>query len=125
MWFPQQGAPELACRDDSVVRDSSDGGGGGAGKGADVEVSGFGVLEWIRCLVVVTGLSWWKFCLEQQGLVLAQLLSQTGNKGVESPSCGHGVLLPHEYCLFSVTLGSSVSLQPQSLQKAGTLAAMP
>lgn len=23
MWFPQQGAPELACRDDSVVRDSS------------------------------------------------------------------------------------------------------
>lgn len=74
MWFPQQGAPELACRDDSVVRDSSDGG-GGAGKEADVEVSGFGVLEWIRCLVVVTGLSWWKFCLEQQGLVLAQLLS--------------------------------------------------
>lgn len=40
-----------------------------------MEVSGFGVLEWIRCLVVVTGLSWWKFCLEQQDLVLAQLLS--------------------------------------------------
>lgn len=90
-----------------------------------MEVNGLGVLEWIGCLVVVTGLSWWKFCFEQQGPVLAQLLSQTGNKGVGSPSCGHGVLLPREYCLFSVTLGSSVSQQPQFLQRADTLAAMP
>lgn len=47
-----------------------------------MEVSGLGVLEWIRCLVVVTGLSWWKFCFEQQGPVLAQLLSLLSEWGL-------------------------------------------